>query len=160
MTRHSPFAADGWAPQPTGLPDPDTQSEFYADTAVKRLFAWLVDGFVIFLISLTLALLTFGLGFFVFAPLSLAVSFLYRSVSIANRSATPGMRLMAIELRNHRGERLDAPTAMFHTAGHLASMAFTPLQLISIVLMLTNARGQSLIDMLLGTAMINRAANS
>ncbi|MBS8228700.1 RDD family protein, partial [Vannielia litorea] len=36
----------------TALPDPELNPEFYADTPAKRFFAWLVDGVLIFLVTL------------------------------------------------------------------------------------------------------------
>lgn len=141
---------------PSGLPDPEYDAEFYTDVPAKRLMAWIVD---VALISLVTAALT-TLGFLIpllFLPLLFAVvSFLYRWFSIARRSATPGMRLLAIELRDRDGRRLDSGTAFFHTAGYAFSVVTAPLQLISIVLMLTTARGQGLTDLVLGTAAVNR----
>ena len=84
------------------------------------------------------------------------VSFLYRWSSLAARSATPGMRIMAIELRTLAGDRLDGATAFFHTAGYFFSVVTFPLQLISIAMMLFTPRRQGLSDTILGTAAINR----
>ena len=91
-----------------GLPDPDTQAEFYADVPVKRAIAWVVDILLVFAMAFLLAVLTVGVGFFVFGFLLLAIGFIYRTVTLANRSATIGMRLAAIELRTARGERFDS----------------------------------------------------
>jgi uncharacterized RDD family membrane protein YckC len=141
----------------SGLPDPDTQGEFYADVPVKRLVAWAVDATLIFLIALLISLLTVGVGFFFFGVLIVAIAFIYRTVSLANRSATPGMRMAAIELRNHRGERFDLATAALHTLAYQVSVSMVVPQIISIVLMLTSARAQGLTDHALGTAAVNRA---
>jgi len=107
---------------------------------------------------LLVSLLTIGIGFFFFGLLLLVIGFIYRTVSLANRSATLGMRLASIELRNARGERFDLPTAALHTLGYQLSMAFFPAQIASIVLMLTTPRAQGLTDHLLGTAAVNIAA--
>lgn len=143
-----------------GLPDPDRQREFYQDVASKRAFAWLVDMILISVISLIVVIFTFGIGLFFYGIIALIVSFLYRFLTIASTSATPGMRLMAIELRNFRGERLDSTTALLHTLGYLSSVAFVFPQIVSIVLMATSRRGQGLSDMVLGTAALNRRARS
>lgn len=143
-----------------GLPDPDTQAEFYADVPMKRAIAWVVDSLLILAMVVLIGFLTVFVGFFFFGFLLLAVGLIYRTVSLANRSATPGMRLTAIELRNHKGERLDLMTAFLHTLLFTLSVSFVVPQLISIVLMLTTPRGQGLTDMLLGTAAVNRAARS
>lgn len=144
----------------SGLPDPDTQGEFYADVPLKRLIAWAIDATLIFLLAFLISLLTIGVGFFFFGALILAITFIYRTVSLANRSATPGMRLAAIEMRNHRGERFDLATAALHTLAYQVSVSMVVPQIISIVLMLTTARAQGLTDHVLGTAAVNRAARA
>ncbi|MCK8463690.1 RDD family protein [Aliiroseovarius sp. S1339] len=141
-----------------GLPDPETQAEFYQDVVFKRLLAWLIDVVLIFALCVLVSLLTFGIGFFLWGLIYLAVSFVYRVTTLTSQSATLGMRLAAIELRNHRGERFDRSTAALHTLGYFVSMSTFVLQVISIVMMFTTPRGQGLVDMVLGTAAVNRAA--
>lgn len=143
-----------------GLPDPDTQSEFYADVPVKRLIAWVVDALLIFLTAFLISLLTVGIGFFFFGVLIVAVAFVYRTVSLANRSATIGMRLVAIEMRTYRGQRFDLATAALHTLAYQVSVSMVVPQIISIVLMLTSARAQGLTDHALGTAALNMTARA
>ncbi|MDA5094583.1 RDD family protein [Aliiroseovarius sp. KMU-50] len=143
-----------------GLPDPAYQPEFYDSVALKRLMAWGVDVVLIFALSVLASLMSFGIGFFLFGLVFFAIGFTYRVITISSRSATLGMRLMAIELRNHRGERFDGMTAMFHTLGYYLSMATFILQLISLTMMFTTPRGQGLIDMVLGTTAINRLTRS
>ncbi len=141
----------------TGLPDPDTHPEFYDDVPVKRLMAWVVDVVLIAIATAAISVFTLFLAP-LFLPLFLVVGFLYRWMTISGGSATLGMRLMAIELRASDGERLDGLTAFLHVAGYTVSVITFPLQLISIVLILTTARKQGLTDMVLGTAAINRHA--
>ncbi|WP_226780800.1 RDD family protein [Oceaniglobus trochenteri] len=141
-----------------GLPDPDSQQAFYADVPSKRFFAWLIDIILITLLTLLTLPLTLFIGLFFLPLLFATLSFMYRVIALTNRSATPGMRLMAIEFRTARGERMDLGSAFMHTLCYFVSMAVFPLQLISIVLMLTTARAQGLTDHLMGTAAINRAA--
>lgn len=143
-----------------GLPDPAFQPEFYQSVTLKRLLAWGVDVVLIFALSLLASLLSLGIGFFLFGLVFLAIGFIYRVISLSSRSATLGMRLMAIELRTHRGERFDGTTAILHTLGYYMSMATFLLQLISLTLMFITPRGQGLSDLVLGTAAINRAARS
>ena len=92
-------------------------------------------------------------------PLIAVVGFLYRWGTIAARSATPGMRMMAIEFRDRDGQRFDGGTAFLHTAGYTFSVVTVPLQLISIVMMLLTARRQGLTDIILGTAAVNNRVN-
>ena len=140
-----------------GLPDPTTQAGFYSGVTMKRLLAWVFDFVIIAAICLVIGLATIGLAWFLL-PLMFLVGFVYRWLTIAGGSATWGMRMMAIELRTREGQPLDGGTAFLHTLGYTVSLAVSPLQLISVVLMLFSPRGQGLTDMLLGTAMLNRTA--
>lgn len=139
-----------------GLPDPDTQPEFYRDVPTKRLIAWVVDVILIGLIVAVLTVLSIFTALFVLPFVWMAVSFLYRWITIGSRSATPGMRVVALELRRSDGTRFDATTALVHTAGYVFSVVTFPLQLISIAMMLMTEKKQGLTDMILGTAAINR----
>ncbi|MCP5039132.1 MAG: RDD family protein [Rhodobacteraceae bacterium] len=153
MTTYSNHRAPLW-----GLPDPDMQAEFYADIPVKRAVAWVLDTALISLTTALIVLFTAGIGLFFIGFIFLVTGFIYRVVSIANKSATLGMRVAAIEFRNHKGQRFDTGTAFLHTLGYSLSMSFVFPQVISIILMLTGARAQGLTDMILGTAAINRNA--
>ena len=141
-----------------GLPDPDRQAEFYADVPAKRLVAWLLDTLLISIITAVIVPFTAFTALFFLPLLFLVVGFVYRVVSLANRSATPGMRLAAIEFRTHRGERFDGGMALLHTIGYSLSMAMVFPQVISIILMLTSARKQGLSDLVLGSAVVNKNA--
>ena len=141
-----------------GLPDPNRHSEFYADVLTKRVFAFLIDSVVILVITLLLIPLTAFTAIFFLGFLAFVVSVIYRTVSLANRSATPGMRLMAIEFRTHTGDRFDLKTAFIYTILFSISMSMVLPQIVSVILMLTGQRRQSLVDHLMGTAAINRSA--
>lgn len=141
-----------------GLPDPEYDAAFYADIPVKRLIAWGIDVVVISMLVGLLTMMGLFLPLFFLPFLFLVVSFLYRWASLRSWSATLGMRLVAIELRDADGARLGTSTAFLHTAGYVFSVMTFPLQLISIAMMLTTARRQGLSDMILGTAAINRRA--
>ena len=145
-------------PLDAALPDPDRHPEFYADIPLKRLIAWLVDVTLVAVLCLLALPFTAFTGIFFFPALMLVVGLIYRSLTIAGASATWGMRLMAIELRDRRGERLDGGQAVAHTLGYTVSIAMPLLQVISVVLMLTGARRQGLSDLVLGTVMLNRRA--
>ncbi|WP_299674863.1 RDD family protein [uncultured Roseobacter sp.] len=140
------------------LPDPQGQPDFYTDVPLKRLMAWAVDAVVTALACLVILPFTFFTAVFFLPLLFLVVGFIYRMVTLANGSATWGMRLFAIELRRPDGTPLDAGTAFAHTLGYSVSCAMAPLQLISIVMMATTDRGKGLTDHVLGTVMINRRA--
>ncbi len=140
------------------LPEPDTQPEFYADVPLKRLIAFVIDTVLIFVLCILIVPFTAFTGLFFFPFLMLVVGFAYRVVTIANGSATLGMRLVAIEFRDAQGQRFDLSSAFMHTLGLSVSFAVFPLQLVSVVLMLTTPRGQGLSDHMLGSVAINRRA--
>ncbi|MEX5726718.1 putative RDD family membrane protein YckC [Rhodovulum iodosum] len=140
------------------LPDPDLHGEFYADVPAKRLVAWAIDSVAIFaLVILALPFTAFTALFF-FPLFYIAIGLAYRAVSLARLSATPGMWLMALELRNGRGERADATLAFLHTLIYSISIAFVIPQIVSVAAMLTGPRAQGLNDIMLGSAVINRPA--
>ncbi len=141
------------------LPDPATQPEFYADVALKRLIAFVVDTAVIVVLCLLTAVVTAGMSLFVFPIMMAVIGYAYRVVTLTRASATWGMRLMAIEFRDASGARFDLRLAALHTLGLTISFAIPFVQVASVVLMLTTARGQGLSDQVLGTVAINRPAN-
>jgi uncharacterized RDD family membrane protein YckC len=138
------------------LPDPELMPEFYAWVPAKRLAAWAVDTLLILALTAVVLVATALLTLLILPVLYAAVNIAYRTVTLARWSATPGMALMAIELRDGRGLRLDAMTAFLHTLGYTVSVLLVPLQVASVALMLITRRRQGLTDLVLGTAMINR----
>lgn len=140
------------------LPDPETQPAFYEGVTSKRFLAWLIDTFIIAILCVMVLPFTAFTGIFFFPFLMLVVGFAYRVVTLTNGSATLGMRLLAIEFRDAEGDRLSLGLAFWHTLGLSVSFAMPLLQVISVVLMLTTARGQGLSDMVLGTVAINKPA--
>lgn len=137
-------------------PDPDTQPQFYTGVPTKRLVAWILDMVLIVLICLAILPFTAFTGIFFFPFLMLIVGFLYRVATLTGGSATWGMRLLSLEIRQGDDRPLDGATAFLHTLGYSVSLALPVLQLISIVLMLTSARRQGLTDMVLGTVALNK----
>ena len=142
----------------TAQPDPYYQAEFYSDVPMKRGLAWIVDTILIALLTLVIMPFTAFTALFFLPVLYMTLSFMYRTISLARKSATPGMRLFGIELRSRDGERFDLGLALAHTLGYTLSVSTVLVQLFSIILMLTSARGQSLTDHVLGTVAINRPA--
>ena len=147
-------------PRPTmayaGLPDPDTSPAFYASVPAKRLIAFAVDSVLIGIVTVILIPFTAFTALFYLPVLAMMVSFAYRTLTLASGSATWGMRLAAIEIRTHRGERLDLVTAAAHTFLYLLFLGTVVPMLISVAMMLMTPRRQGLHDMALGTAAINR----
>jgi uncharacterized RDD family membrane protein YckC len=140
------------------LPDPELLPEFYAHVPLKRLVAWGVDGVLIFILTGVVLIFTALLTLAILPILYVALNVAYRWVSLARWSATPGMALMAIELRNRRGERIDRETALWHTLLYTGCMITVVPQVASVAMMLVSPRNQGLGDTLLGTVMLNRPA--
>ena len=115
-----------------------------------------MDVLIIFVIALVLSVFTLFLSFFIFPIFYGVISFLYRWIGLSSRSATIGMRIFSIELRDKDGQTFDGGTAFLHTAGYFVSVAIFPLQLVSIAMMLMSPRRQGLTDAILGTAVVNR----
>lgn len=141
-----------------GLPDPVRNADFYAGVSAKRLFAFLIDAGLIFVLGLVILPFTAFAALFFFPVFMGIVGFLYRWATLAGGSATWGMRFMAIELREADGLRLSGTTALLHVIGFYVSFAVFPLQLVSALMMVGLRRGQGLTDVILGTAAINRPA--
>jgi len=142
---------------PLGLPDPQNRPDFYQGVLLRRGVAWVLDiGLIAVLAVLFLPFTAFAAIFF-FPFFISVVGFFYRWGTIALGSATWGMALTGIELRESDGLTLSGTTAFWHTLGYTLAMLIFPLQLVSVLLMLLNARRQGLVDLALGTAAINRA---
>jgi len=130
---------------------------FFADVPAKRLLAWLIDtGLITALVALSLPFTLFiGLLFLPF--LFMVVGLVYRWVTIAQLSATPGMWMTGIEFRMLDGRKFDTATAFLHTLGYSISFSMVLPQVISIGLMLSTERKTGLGDLILGTVAVNRA---
>jgi uncharacterized RDD family membrane protein YckC len=138
------------------LPDPILDAQFYEGVPFKRLFAWIIDVFLVLAICIGLIVITFGAGAFIFPLLAFAANIAYRIFCLTKWSATLGMRFAGIEIRNIEGNRLDQKDATFHT-GLYVFITLTGLGIpASALAMLVNERGQGLHDMVLGTVAINR----
>ena len=139
------------------VPDPDQQPQFYDGVTTKRLVAWVIDMVAVAVVCLMISVMTVFIGFFFWPFLMLIVGFFYRLMTLTSGSATWGMQFTGIEFRTAKGDMFDAQTALFHTLGYTVSMAIPPLQVISIIMMLTSPRGQGLSDSILGTVALNKS---
>lgn len=142
------------------LPDPHSQPGFYADVPLKRLLAFVIDTVLLLVVALFAVILSLGLATLFVVPAWWLLNLAYRTVTLANGSATLGMRLVAIEFRTARGRLFDSQDAFWHSLGFMLSFTFFPLQLVSMVLMATSDRAQGLTDRIMGTVAINRRART
>ena len=140
----------------SALPDPSTAPEFYDGVLFKRAAAWGIDVVLVAILCALLLPFTAFLGLFFFPAMMVVVGFFYRWWTIGSGSATWGMSMMAIELRERDGGRFSSATAFWHTLGYTVSILVAPLQLVSMLMMLVSARRQGLSDLILGTAAVNR----
>lgn len=140
----------------TRLPDPHEYPELYEGVPLKRLLAWVVDTILIVLVCVLILPFTAFTAVFFFPFLIMVISFGYRVITLANGSATPGMRLMAIEMRDGQDRRFDFSLALLHTLGFSLSFGTFIVQVISVIFMASSARGQGLSDMVLNTTALNK----
>ena len=140
----------------SGLPDPQIDQQFYTGVPFKRLIAWVIDFIIIMLLASAMVLASFGIGAFAFPLLLFASNIGYRVFTLSRNSATLGMLLAGIEIRNGQGNKLTLEEAAWHTGLYtLVAISFFAL-IISIVMMLVNERGQGIHDYFVGTTAINR----
>ncbi|PTQ68921.1 RDD family protein [Celeribacter persicus] len=154
--RNQDWQNQNWQTQHWGLPDPDRQPGFYDSVPTKRMLAFVVDLIVGVVIAALIVPFTAFTGIFFFPFLVAVVSYAYRVITIANQSATWGMRLMGIEFRTSKGERFDLGMSFLHTTLFTVWCSMGLPQVVSVILMLTTARKQGLSDLILGSAAINR----
>lgn len=140
------------------LADPALYPEFYRDVPIKRLLAWLTDVLLVALLTAIAVPFTAFIGLFFLPALYVTIDFVYRVITLATGSSTWGMRMFAIELRDAEGQSFNLGQALMHTIGYYVSWAVTPLQLVSVIFMAASARRQSLTDMFMGSAAMNRRA--
>jgi hypothetical protein len=142
----------------SALPDPDQNADFYAGVPAKRAMAWIVDTILTMILTAIIVPFTAFTALFFLPFLYLIVNFFYRWISLASSSATPGMRLMAVEFRRNDGRLFDGGTAFLHTLGFLISFGMVLPQVFSALLMMFSDRRQGLSDMVLGSVAINKMA--
>lgn len=143
------------------IPDPFADPAFYDAVLWRRFVAHVIDSFVIvfFIVGAWMALLianlvTFGLLSIPMAFASVFAPILYYSLFIGSgRSATPGMRVVDIEVRKIDGGRPTPAHGLLRTILFFATIGlFTPLILL---VALFSDRRRAAHDYLSGTIVIN-----
>lgn len=149
--------------------DPEARPELFRGILTRRFFAFLID-LVILAIPVVLGvlfialfgLLTLGLGWLLFWlvwPLSVIWAVLYYGLTLGGpHSATPGMRMLDLQLRTWTGE----PGYFLLGAAHavLYWISISVLSPFVVLVGLLNRRRQLLHDVLLGTVIINTSAGT
>lgn len=152
-----------WTGGESRLPDPVRDSQFYDGVPMRRLVAFVVDTVLILALDViaiailsVLGVVTFGLTWLLIGVAWFALGFAYRVLTLGSgRSATPGMRLTGIEIRNGQGRKLTMNEALIHTGGLYVVFFFMPMLAISGVMMAVSSRGRGLHDLPLGSTAIN-----
>ncbi len=152
-------------PPKQGSDRPATEGSF-SGVLVRRIVAHVIDNLIVAAIMAVLALalvlmsvVTLGLMTGPVIGLGAIVPIVYfAALTGGRRSATPGMRLMAIELRTLAGGRPDHVVAALRTLLYFATiLLLTPLVL---VVVLFSDRRRALHDILSGTVVVRKTADS
>lgn len=129
----------------------------YEGVRTRRVFAFLIDYFLIALLLIPFAILVFvlgiitlGLGWMLFSVLGPAVALAYIWFTLGGpNQATPGMSMMNIRLDRLDGGRVDGLLAIVHSVLFWAgNVIATPLILLATLFL---ERKRTVHDLLLGT---------
>lgn len=132
----------------------------YEGVRTRRIFAFLIDYCIVFLLCIPAAIiiallgvLTLGLGWMLFSIFVPLVALLYVYVTVGGRNkATTGMRMMDIHIARMDGKEVDGLFGVVHSVLFWAASVFlTPLILLA-TLFLNYKRAVH--DMLLGAVII------
>jgi uncharacterized RDD family membrane protein YckC len=134
--------------------------EALAGVRTRRILAVAIDFAIVSVLAsvLWLALLvaTLGLSLVVLPPLFPLVAFFYNGLTVSGRRmATPGMRLMDLEIRTVDGKRVPFLYAAVHAVLFYVSWMFPPILLVSLLA----EDKRCLHDMLAGVVVTRRVRN-
>ena len=143
-----------------GAFDPVARPELYDGVRTRRATAFLIDVTIVlalttlaYVVVLILGVPTLGLGWLLLPLVWPAIPILYNALTLGgSHSATPGMRVMGVEMRTFDGGRMYPLLALLH--GLLFWLSVTFLTPVILVVALFTPRKQLLHDLLLGTFVI------
>lgn len=144
--------------------DPEMHPELYDGVLAKRIIAFLLDlvfmaiwlaiGVVVVLI---LAIPTLGLALLLLGGLGAIVYFLYIGLTLGSeQAATPGMKIMGLEMRLWHGEKPGFIIACFHALLFWFTVFMALVLLVSGLFALFNRRKRTLHDLVAGVIVLNR----
>ena len=146
-----------------GVPDPETDPQFYEGVPLRRFIAFLLDSllifvlwFVVLFLALIVTALTVGLAGPVMIIALAGTGLFYRWIMLWQRSATLGMMALGIEVRDPQGEKCNGQVAFLHSTAFLVTLYFLPLAIIGWILMASSPNRRAMHDLMLGTVVINR----
>lgn len=140
--------------------DIPARTELYDGIVSKRVFAYIFDFVIVSLVSIAaaiavffLGIFTFGLGWLLFAVFMPMVLAAYVAFTLGSPdAATPGMKMVGIQMRLYDGGRSGPLGAILH--GLLFYISITVLTPFIVLVGLFTARGRLLHDLVLGTYMV------
>jgi uncharacterized RDD family membrane protein YckC len=165
-------AGGGWR-NDGGVPphafDPDLEPELFRGVLTRRVFAFLIDLFVLsvpvilgYLFIAVFGVITLGLGWVLFWlawPASVIWAIVYYGASFGGpHSATVGMRVMDLELRTFYGAPGYFVLGAMHAVLFWVSISF--LSPFVVLVGLFNGRRRLLHDIVLGTVVINASVRA
>lgn len=136
------------------------EAGLYDGVLSRRVFAFIIDYIIVgllmipaYVVAFFFALLTLGLGFYLFPILFFLIAALYFGFSLSGeRQATPGMRVMDVMMVSDSGQQIDFFTAILHLVVFwILNSVLTPF--ILLVGLFTD-RGRLLHDIALGTVSV------
>jgi len=146
-----------------GIPDPVRDPQFYKGVPLRRFVAFWIDFLVILvlfvpvlLVGAAVTVMTFGLAAPFLMLFFTATGLLYRWAMLKTRSATLGMSLAGIEVRDRDGNKCDNSTAFLHSVGFFVTFLAPPLLVIGWLMMANSPHRRAMHDLFLGTVVINR----
>ncbi len=146
-------------------PDPLDAAGLYEGVALRRILAYGIDvcllaviGFVVWLLFGLISVLSFGLLTPLAVLAGMVLPLAYHSFFLGRDAATPGMRLLDLELRSWTGKRPDYFQAFLQTA--LFYMTVVPTFWLVLLVALFNERRRTLHDLIAGTVVIRPGALS
>ena len=143
---------------------PETRPELYDGVLTKRLFAFAIDLiFMIvwlvlaYIVIFLLAIPTLFLSLLLMGSAWLIVYFLYIGMTLGSeQAATPGMRMMGLEMRMWHGEKPGFVIACFHALLFWFTVFTALIILLSWMYALFNPTKRTLHDLVAGVVVINR----
>ena len=139
------------------LPNP-LPAAALAGVRSRRIMAVGIDlivvGVIAFALWLVLGILSFGLLWFILPPLFPIIAFVYNGVTVSGwRRATPGMRMMDLEVRLTDGAPVPFINAAVHAVLFYLSWCFPVVFIVSLLM----GDKRCLHDMLSGLIVLRRA---
>ena len=142
--------------------DPQAHPALFDGVLSRRILAFLIDAFLILILMMAASMviavfgvITFGLGWLLYAILMPLVALPYIALTLGGyNAATPGMRIMGLEMRLWYGAKPYAMLAIMHSLLYwFGNTILTPF---IILVGLFTSRKQLLHDMILGTVIMDR----